>query len=620
MRGGICPGCGSGKGIRRGAAKERKKSGSRSSGKGILWLVLAVVVLCGMVIGTSFKDRGELPLEEEDTDMSGDSGFSGGEQEYYFDGSLVTEDPTAYGEPLTGSGGLFGGRPVLPYQPEVDPESYHPDPEDDFYRCLANAQAEEGLGYSVTWEPVEIALENGAEKGTFEIPRVEMEDTELAGRMNSEIREMILPEDLKGEYLPQISFYVTCMSEERFSAVLKLGIPDPSTQQEYAGVTYMEYPKLLRTLNYDLQTGERLSNGDMLAVTPAMASRFWSLCCWQNPNHSMLDTCADLGIEGLAEKLSGEEGIFFYTPVGLEIGFRDERGYITATMNREHSLPFYRYFLEEPDYEPSPEDAYYKRLVNAVREDLSYQVEFQVHNYEDETGRYYFYYPQLAGGEIPNLEEINARIREAAWIYGEEPFLGAPSGVETISYVTYMDEEVISIVVCEYTYILNLEGIWEGPGRLYSVTFDLAEGKEIPKLEILDMDADFAARFLKLLEEQEEKNPRRSSMDLETPESIYRFYFTDDWNNLVFYTPVGIEAGFNRIGYYLTVTVKQSQEDERNENENMYFRRTFGALPASSCRLQGRLRERREAAGGRRDFKGGPGSVRRELSSGYGSG
>ena len=43
MRGGICPGCGSGKGIRRGAAKERKKSGSRSSGKGILWLVLAVL-------------------------------------------------------------------------------------------------------------------------------------------------------------------------------------------------------------------------------------------------------------------------------------------------------------------------------------------------------------------------------------------------------------------------------------------------------------------------------------------------------------------------------------------------------------------------------------------------
>ena len=75
MRGGICPGCGSGKGIRRGAAKERKKSGSRSSGKGILWLVLAVVVLCGMVIGTSFKDRGELPLDEADTDMSGDSGF-----------------------------------------------------------------------------------------------------------------------------------------------------------------------------------------------------------------------------------------------------------------------------------------------------------------------------------------------------------------------------------------------------------------------------------------------------------------------------------------------------------------------------------------------------------------
>ncbi len=365
MRDGLCPGCGYGKTMKKGAARAGKKSGSQSAGKGPLWLVLAVVVLCGMVLGTSLWNRGETSLEEEE-EASEEEGTSYGQsQEYYFDGTLVTEDPIAYGEPLAGNGGLFGGRPVLPYQPEVDPKSYHPDPEDDFYRCLANAEGEEGLGYSVAWEKEEIALENGTDKGTFEIPKVESENPELDKRMNSEIREMILPEDLKGEYLPQITFYVTRMSEERFSAVLELGVPDPSTQQEYAGVTYMEYPKLLRTVNYNMETGERLWAEDMLEITPAMAARFWSLCCWQNPNAGILKTFEELGIEGLAEKLSGEEAICFYTPVGLEIGFYDEGGYITATVNREHSLPFYRYFLEEPDYEPSPEDAYYKKIGRA---------------------------------------------------------------------------------------------------------------------------------------------------------------------------------------------------------------------------------------------------------------
>lgn len=561
MRDGVCPGCGYGangrkqKADRKGTQGSGKGKASGGLGKGPVVLVLAVALLCGMVVYTALGPGKKVSLEEE-TEAGEDSVFYGEEEGYSFDGSLVTEDPAAYGEPLAGNGGLFGGRPVLPYQPEVDPESYEPDPADDFYRILTNAE-ETGLSYSVVWDPAEVALNNGKEQDTCEIPRVEMERKELADRINARIRELLLPEDLEGDYLPQVTFYVTCMSEERFSVVLELGIPDPSTRQEYNGTIYMEYPKLLRTVNFDLEKGEEFLPEDLITVTPGMVSRFWSLCAWQNPNEEVLDTFPDLGLEGLTEKLSGEEQVLFCTPVGLEMGFNYEGGWITATVNREHSLPFYRYFLEEPDYEPSLKDPYYKRLVNAVREDLSYQVEFQVRNYEDETGRYYFYYPQITGGQIPGQEEINARIREVSWIYSEEAYMGAPDGVETISYVTYMDEEVLSVVVCEYTYYVNREGIWEKGGRLSSVTFDLTEGKEIPKMEVLNMDVEFASRFLELLEEQEEKNPRRDAMEMETPESIYRYYLTDEWNNLAFYTPEGIEAGFNRVDYYLTVTVKE---------------------------------------------------------------
>lgn len=556
MQNGLCPGCGYGK---KGRKPKETSGGKREPEekkikKALKISILNFIVLCALVLISYLvgKDSGlEKKAEEpeEEVTRSADTGT-----DYYFDGSLKTMDPSRYGEPIAGNGGLFGGRPVLPYQPEVEPESYHPDPQDEFYRCLANAE-ENSLSYSVFWEDLE--LENETDQETVKIPQVEMADTVLAERMNSRIREMLVAEDVPGEYLPQAAFYVTYMSEEALSVVLELGIPDPDTQQEYNGTIYMEYPDFLRVVNLDPATGEEIQAEDILTVTPGMANRFWSLCAWQNPNEEILETFSEMELQGLVDKLSGEDRILFYTPVGVELGFNYEGGWITATVNREHSLPYYRFFLEDPDYEPSSKDAYYKRLVNAVREDLSYQVEFQVHNYEDETGRYYFYYPQLKGGQIPNLEEINARIREVAFVYSEEAYIGAPEGVETVSYVTYMDEEVLSVVVCEYTYYLNLEGIWENGGRLYCVTFDLQEGKEIPKTEILDMDVEFASRFLELLEEQEEKNPQKSNMELETPESIYRYYLTDEWNNLVFYTPVGIEAGFNRIGYYLTVTVKE---------------------------------------------------------------
>lgn len=563
MQNNVCPGCGPKRGIRRSPVEQKMLQADRSyqeqkvqhAGQmarfGLLFMgcsgILVVVWLIYNVVAGVVSRNLEQRFEPEEQEQWSEAPAEPDMTDEIFNGSLITEDVTMHGEPLHGNGSLYGGRPALPM---VYFDTYEPKPTDDFYRCLTDA-IDYSLSYEVNWQSYEVASES------YTIPQVEMDNHELETSINFAIQEMLVSEGSE-EYWPGSVFYVTYMSEDILSIVLELRVTYPEGT-ETAGL----YHRVLRTLNFNMETGEEIPFEEIISIRSlGLCARFWDLCAYEHPNDEVLDTFDS--VENLGEKLTDEElRIAFYTPVGVELGFNHDDGYITATFQREQSLPFYRYFLEAPSYEPEPDytpkskDHYYRRLVNAIPEECEEKIEFVTRCCEDETGRYYYYYPQLTDDVQPNRELINERILEIACPLREEAYIGASDGVETVSYVTYMDESVMSVVVCTYVYYFNQDGISEWLAEINSVTFDLISGREIPKEEILDPDIDFAEQFLELLEEQEEKNPNAFYLlDFETPEGLLKKHLANAQSSFVFYTPVGIEVGVERFEKYSTVTVK----------------------------------------------------------------
>lgn len=567
MQNNVCPGCGPKRGIRRSPVEQKMLQADRSyqeqkvqrAGQmarfGLLFMgcsgILVVVWLIYNVVAGVVSRNLEQRFEPEEQEQWSEAPAEPDMTDEIFNGSLITEDPSVQGEPLHGKGCLLGGRPALPM---VYPEIYEPKPTDDFYRCLTDV-FDYSLSYQVIWQSCNVGSE------LYTVPRVEMENPELEEGINSAIEEMLNSEDLE-ELWPGSVFYVTYMSEDILSIVLELRVTCPEDAE-----TADLYHRKLKAVNFNMRTGEVILPEEIIPVRSlGLCARFWDLCAYEHPDDEILDTFDS--VENLGEKLTDEElRIVFYTPVGVELGFNHEDGFITATFQKEQSLPFYRYFLEAPDYEPEPgyepkeNDDYYRRLVNAIPEEYEEKIEFVSQGCEDETGRYYYYYPQFTDETQLNQESMNERIREVACPLREEAYIGASDGVETVSYVTYMDEEVISVVVCTYMYYLNQDGISEWLSEMNSLTFDLTSGLEIPREEILDLDIDLARQFMELLEEQEEKNPNGFYLlDLGTPESLLKDHLANDLSNFVFYTPVGIEVGVNRFDMYSTVTVKESRK------------------------------------------------------------
>ncbi len=478
------------------------------------------------------------------------------ETDELWDGSLIRSQRYPAFELLYGNYSVAGGRPALP---AVTSLTYEPKPEDDFYRCLTDA-IEYDLSYSVQWESMPVPDAEGGEVECT-VPQVEMEDKEKEERINAGILELLSGRDERE--LRGMEVYVTYMSEEILSIAGK-------ELAYYSGQDF--HPFSLSAVSFDMSTGGTLAPEDMIEMTPGWASRFWGLCAYEHPDDQVVDTFSyaepeeveEAGsvllanLNALSEKIMDPEtGILFYTPVGLEAGFNHPDGFITVTFDREQSLPFYRYWLEEPDYEPMASDPYYRQLVNAIQDDLSYQVEFESFSLEDETGRYHYTYPQLSGAGIPNLEEINARIQEVCCVHAEEAAAGASGGMEILSYVTYMDEEVISIVAEHLPYTLNSEGLWQSSSSIDSITFDLVNGREIPKNEIVEMDLELAKQFQRLAGEQEKKNGDVSLLQVMNPEDLLKNDLVDENHNFVFYTPAGIEVGYNEIQQSYSVTIKE---------------------------------------------------------------
>lgn len=215
--------------------------------------------------------------------------------------------------------------------------------------------------------------------------------------------------------------------------------------------------------------------------------------------------------------------------------------------------------IDPSDYSYIDEDngkEYYTRLKDAIRYDLDYSVSWKEYDYDSDYENVLIAasYPQLEGDNIPNLDYINDYIFDEVqfWVdsfeeyvdegyfYEDDEFM-----LEALAYVTYMDEEKISIVFSEYGY-----ADYESMAYLFSINIDVQNGVILENSSIIDMDDEFAVEFRKRNKEQ---NDASGFIDELSDQEIVE-YLNSPTLGVVFYTPLGLEVGINLDDGWYTVT------------------------------------------------------------------
>lgn len=209
-------------------------------------------------------------------------------------------------------------------------------------------------------------------------------------------------------------------------------------------------------------------------------------------------------------------------------------------------------------YEPSADDPYYREFVDSTRTDLDYKVcwvseSVDPDDYEEEWS-YYTTYPILEAAEGSNehYDSINEAIRKKALIY-RNIYRNYAGGASTYGYVTYMDENKISIAF--------QNSIYDANGTLPvldAITFDVKSGLEIPYGEIISIDQELAMRFRA---QDKIQNGGVEYVQNLNDEKLLKTLKNKNETS-VFYTPVGVEIGFNYISEefgsgWVTVTIKE---------------------------------------------------------------
>lgn len=202
------------------------------------------------------------------------------------------------------------------------------------------------------------------------------------------------------------------------------------------------------------------------------------------------------------------------------------------------------------------DDGQYYEFHDAISPDLSYQVKLeQFADFAPESTNV------MAGGEYPKVtcedKDKEKRINKALYQEIEEVYDYIARSVQEIeedqfflfevdSYVTYMDEDVLSIAYVEYGYLDD--DMFES--YVVSVNIDMESGLAMTNSQILHIDDDFSIDFR---ERTIEQNGDNDSLNYYTDQEITEMLNDDDYL-IIFYTPLGMEVGFNYYFGWVTVT------------------------------------------------------------------
>lgn len=218
--------------------------------------------------------------------------------------------------------------------------------------------------------------------------------------------------------------------------------------------------------------------------------------------------------------------------------------------NEFDDLPDEETFDFNGAYVPKATDEYYVEFADAIVEDLNYSIEKKEYSYfdDDKNVDINITYPQITGDNVRNIENINEEIESAALFYqknfASHPEKGKVSdcSIEILGYVTYMDEEVCSIVLQEECYLPDIVNYLD----LYAININMVTGQIMDNTTMLDYSEQLGKEFRKKSEYQ---NGTNEGVDMLSDEEIAD-YLKDAETGVIFYTPVGLELGFN---YYYDV-------------------------------------------------------------------
>jgi len=220
---------------------------------------------------------------------------------------------------------------------------------------------------------------------------------------------------------------------------------------------------------------------------------------------------------------------------------------------------------DDPEYTDPYADTdkeYYEGLKDAIRYDLDYSISWQTFYYETDYQYVDIYavYPEIKGENIPNLDYINDYIFQEVqfWVdsfeeYEEDGYFYEDDSfsLDATAYITYMDEEKISIVFSEY----GLTGDSQ-VAYLYSINVDVKNGVIMTNSSIIDINDEFAVDFRKRNQEQ---NNAEGYVDVLSDQEIVE-YLNSSTMGIVFFTPLGLEVGINIDGGWYTVTYKDYEK------------------------------------------------------------
>lgn len=206
---------------------------------------------------------------------------------------------------------------------------------------------------------------------------------------------------------------------------------------------------------------------------------------------------------------------------------------------------------------------YYEVFEDAIRTDLDYQIDWDVYEYQGEYAdkvSMTISYPVITG-DIDNLANINTAIQgeieeneDLAEYIGGYLQEGDTYIFEADTFVTYMDQDVFSVIFMETATGLG----WE-EAYLISMNVDVRTGMVLNNNDLIDMDEDFAVDFRTRNDKQ---NGETETITAMSDQEILS-YLTDEDYGIAFYTPLGMEIGFNYPNGWLTVTYKDYQKYQK---------------------------------------------------------
>lgn len=201
-------------------------------------------------------------------------------------------------------------------------------------------------------------------------------------------------------------------------------------------------------------------------------------------------------------------------------------------------------------YVPDKKDEYYQEITDATVQNLDYQVLWESTSvYPDDASSsvgYTSICPVLTGEDTEKFKSVNEKIREMVCQY-EDSYLDYDNGVESYGYVTYMDEDICSIVV-EHSLKENYNTI----PYVRALTFHMDSGEVMEHSEMIQVDDDLIRQFRSM------DSYQNGTVDFvsDSSDEELKACLADEKDSVMFYTPVGLEVGFNYDGGWVTVTIK----------------------------------------------------------------